>query len=98
MCVISSFVLVYLTSVVLFFCRYNKLGLDTPDNELNDTVYTFMEVKNPVLTGVQVNIFSLGTHHSSLVTSKSQLLKSFRSANFTGCTSHGLVLQYRSYF
>lgn len=48
--------------------RYNKLGLDTADADVNETVYSFMEVTTPLLTTVSVTNFSLGTHHSAIVT------------------------------
>ena len=49
-------------------CRDNKLGLDTVENEINETVYTFTEIKHPKLCENGSIQFSLGTLHSAVLT------------------------------
>ncbi|KAF6019750.1 NEK8 [Bugula neritina] len=68
---------VVLTTEHRTFCtgsnRDNKLGLDSPGQELNDTIYTFTEMHHPLLCQNEIVQFSLGTLHSAVLTATGQV-------------------------
>lgn len=59
--------------------RDNKLGLDSPGQELNDTIYTFTEMHHPLLCQNEIVQFSLGTLHSAVLTGMCHTVQYFKN-------------------
>ncbi|XP_067928764.1 serine/threonine-protein kinase Nek8-like isoform X2 [Watersipora subatra] len=68
---------VVLTAEGRTFCtgsnRDNKLCLDSPHRELNETIYRFTEITHGALCTSEIVQFSLGTMHSAVVTASGQV-------------------------
>ena len=56
----------------LFLCRYNKLALDEPSNQIEDALQ-LVEVKAAPLGSLSIKTVAMGTSHGSAVSGNALL-------------------------